>query len=260
MAATWATRLSSVRDVPTSTPILTNCSRCSGEAHLIVTVMNVLSPASSRMTVPTEPIASNTSRSGGAISRLTNLNRPPGRRSTSQSASRTPEGSHQQMICSGRVHASNTRSRGASKLRVMVIVCAARSIIILVSVALAVAAISRLLLLHRREVSIEIVEPVLPLLSKGLDPIIDILESRRHELARPPLRIAPALDEAGVLEHLEVFRDRRLAEFERLHQLRNRRFAGRQPRKDRAPRGIGERRERAIQTFNWSDLYRHSSI
>lgn len=52
--------------------------------------------------------------------------------------------------------------------------------------------------------AIQIVEPVFPLLAKGLDPVGNILESERFQFAWPPLRVAPTLDETSILQHLEM--------------------------------------------------------
>jgi hypothetical protein len=103
------------------------------------------------------------------------------------------------------------------------------------------------LLAHLCEVAIEIVEPVFPLLAKGLHPVGNILESRRHQPAWSPLRVTPAFDETRVLQHLEMLGDRRLAEFERRQQFRYRRFARRETGQDRSSRGIGKGREGSVQ-------------
>src|SRR5579862_5236661 len=68
--------------------------------------------------------------------------------------------------------------------------------------------------------------PVLP------HPLRRLLEARGLEAARPPLG-APALrDEAGALQHLQVFADSGQAEVERLGQLRDRRLALRKTGQD----------------------------
>jgi hypothetical protein len=66
-------------------------------------------------------------------------------------------------------------------------------------------------LAHCRKVAFEIVEPTLPLPAKRLYPVGNILQRDRHQLARSPLRVTPAFDEARVLQHLEMLRDRWLA-------------------------------------------------
>src|SRR5882757_3268269 len=95
---------------------------------------------------------------------VTNLKDPQGRKSISQAASGSPAGSHQQATCSGFVQASKISARGASKLRVSFIVWDWRSMTSPVFwVVLSTKAISSLLLLfHRGEVGVEIVQAALP--------------------------------------------------------------------------------------------------
>src|ERR1700722_20333927 len=116
---------------------------------------------------------------------------------------------------------------GASKSRVSLIVCDARSMTRSVfCVVVCVKGISFLLLLfHRGKVRVEIVQAALPLLAEGLNPVGDVLHRKRCKSAGTSLRVAPTLDEARILKHLEMLRDRRLAELKRLHQLRNGCFA-----------------------------------
>src|SRR6202021_990175 len=102
-------------------------------------------------------------------------------------ASLSPVGSHQHVTCSGRVHASKTCSRGAASTRVRVIVCASGSIT--TPVLATDGGMLLLLLAHRLEMAVQIVEPAFPLLAKGLDPVGDIFERRGHQLARSPLRV-----------------------------------------------------------------------
>src|ERR1700730_249296 len=79
--------------------------------------------------------------------------------------------------------------------------------------------ITFLLLFRLSEVGVEIVQSLLPLLTEGLDPFGDLLQRKWSEPARTPLRVASAFNEPGVLEHLEMLRNRRLAELKRFHQL-----------------------------------------
>src|SRR3984957_4425629 len=178
-----------------------------------------------------------------------NLKDPPGRKSISHAASGSPAGSHQQATCSGFVQASKISARGASKLRVSFIVCDRRSMTSPVfRVAVCADGISFLLLLfHRGKVRVEIVQTALPLLAEGLDPVGNVLHRKRGKSARTSLCIAPTLDEARMLEHLEVLRDGRLTEFKRLHQLRNGGFTLRQPGEDRSPGWIAEGLEGCIE-------------
>jgi hypothetical protein len=91
----------------------------------------------------------------------------------------------------------------------------------------------------------ELAFPELPVL---LEPLVDLPERRGDERARAALGVASARDEAGALEHLEVFGDRGLAQVERCHQLRDARLAGRELRQDRAARRMGQRREGEAET------------
>lgn len=55
--------------------------------------------------------------------------------------------------------------------------------------------------------------------------------------------ISLADEKAGVFEHAHVSRDRRQRDVERLGELGDRAFAGRESRQHRSPRGIAQRRE-----------------
>src|ERR1700730_12946531 len=198
--------------------------------------------------------------------RWTQRKTPFGRRSISQTASGMPLGSHQCATCSAIVHASKTTARGASKMRVITISRSVGVVIFTVpmffigDLSLSLRASTVLLLLLRLfQVSIQAGKFLLPEAAKGLHPVSDILERNRHERARTPLRIAPAHNEACALKHIEVFGDRRLAQGERLHELRHVCFTRRQTSKDRASGGIGERSEGQTQTIGLS-IYLHIAI
>jgi len=105
-----------------------------------------------------------------------------------------------------------------------------------------------LLFAQCRKVAFEIVEPALPLPTKRLYPVGNILESDYHQLARSPLRITPAFDEARILQHLEMLRDRWLAELERRCELGHRCLALRKTGEDRAARGISQSRKGSVQS------------
>jgi hypothetical protein len=75
------------------------------------------------------------------------------------------------------------------------------------------------------------------------DPVSDVFQGRRLELAGPPLRHAAARDQARALEHLEVLRDGGKAHPEGLRQLGDRSLPRRESGEDRAPRRVGESRE-----------------
>lgn len=137
---------------------------------------------------------------------------------------------------------------GASKSRASLIVLEARSIPRLDPGAFCNAdGMSFLLLFHLGEVGLEIVEPAFPLLAEGLDPVRDLFHRRGREPARTPLRVAPAHDEPGPFEHFQMFRNRRLTEFERRHQFRDAGFTARELSQDRPSGWIAKRVEGGAQ-------------
>src|SRR5918999_3519581 len=162
---------------------------------------------SSRVRVSTEtcpgmPSHSNvhTMRSGLTISRYSPWNPwssspsarctmrqvPPGRKSISQLAISYFRGPHQFDMCSQELCASNTRSRGASKTRVMTI---SRSDGV-VTVSLLSVPPMALLLSSSLEVVQVLVQPVVALLPEPtvpLGPLRDLLQGSRLEAGRPPL-------------------------------------------------------------------------
>src|SRR6476469_1388497 len=95
--------------------------------------------------------------------------------------------------------------------------------------------------------AVEIVEPAFPLAAKRLKPVVNQLQGEGLETSRPPLRVPATFDEARFLEHLQMLRDRRLSEGERLHQLADSSLAAGQSRNDGAARHIAKRRKRDTQ-------------
>jgi len=93
------------------------------------------------------------------------------------------------------------------------------------------------------KILIEAIEPMLPVLPVLSYPTRGLLERLSLEQTRPSLRVAAAYDESGALEYLQVLRDRRQAHFKRRRELPDRCRAARDPRKNRPPGWIGERRE-----------------
>jgi len=90
------------------------------------------------------------------------------------------------------------------------------------------------------------VQPVVavgPDLPVALDPADGLVEALRLQDAGPRLSCAGPRDEAGLLQHLQVFRDRLLRHRERLGELVHRRVAAGEPFQDRAPGGVGQGRE-----------------
>src|ERR1700730_469329 len=163
----------------------------------------------------------------------------------------------QRLTCSGFVMASNTRCRGASNIRVMAIsrsdgVVIFRVLSILASTLLLLDWLRLVLPLALRsgfrgliglqffQIIVEAIEVLVPEAAETSEPAIDRPKRDRRDTAWPPLRLAPARDQAGMFQHLEMFRDCRKADVERFGKLHHRRFAERQPRQDRPPRRIGE--------------------
>lgn len=100
-----------------------------------------------------------------------------------------------------------------------------------------------ILLLHLFQVSIQAGKFLLPEAAKGLHPVSDILERSRHQRTWTSLCNAPARGEACALQHIEMLRDRRLAQDEGLHELRHIRVPRRETSDDCASRWICERCE-----------------
>src|SRR6267142_527747 len=104
---------------------------------------------------------------------------------------------------------------------------------------LALATSALLLRFELVEQGIQALEVALPAPAIVLQPPGRLRERPGLEAARPSLGVAPARDQPGPLEHLEVLGDRRLADLERGGQLRHRGLAGGQAGEDRPPRRIG---------------------
>lgn len=71
-----------------------------------------------------------------------------------------------------------------------------------------------------------------------------------HQPARTPGAVHPPRDEARILQHLEVARDRRLAHLEGLGQLHHPGFALGQSGQESAPGGIGESGENFLHSVH----------
>ena len=107
------------------------------------------------------------------------------------------------------------------------------------------------------QVGLEPVEALLPDVAVALGPLGDFLERRRLDPARPPLRLAPARDQAGALEHPQVLRDGRHAHVERLGELGDRALARGQPRQDRPAGRVGEGGKRGAELIDWHAVLNH---
>ena len=87
---------------------------------------------------------------------------------------------------------------------------------------------------------VEAVEAAFPELPVVLQPVRGVLERLGLQPARPPLCVASARNQSGVLEHLQVLGDRRQADRERRRDLVDGRLAFGEPREDRPARRVGE--------------------
>src|SRR5205823_9699837 len=108
-------------------------------------------------------------------------------------------------MCSHEVCASNTRSRGASKVRVITI---SRSDGVVTVSSLPLPPIA-LLLPSSLELVQVLVQPVVALLPEAAvrrGPLGDLPQRARLEPRRPPLPLPSSRDQPGPLEHLQVLR------------------------------------------------------
>src|SRR5207247_1373925 len=140
----------------------------------------------------------------------------------------------------------NTSSRGASSMVVEMISCLPGSMTysVLGIVISLLVAIGLLLLNQILQDIVEALEAFVPEPSVLPHPLGRLLQAPGLEAARPPLRVAALRDQAGVLQHFQVFADSGKAEVERLGQFRDRGLSLRKTSQDRPPRGIGEGCER----------------
>src|SRR5437773_10374744 len=79
------------------------------------------------------------------------------------------------------------------------------------------------------------------------EPIRRLPQRTRAQTADAPLRMHASLDQPRALEHVQVARNRRQRDVERLRQVADRRLAPREPGEDRAARRIGERGENDVE-------------
>src|SRR4029077_18431520 len=119
--------------------------------------------------------------------------------------------------------------RGASKTRVTT---SALSPVWVAALGFALAAILLLLRLQFAQVIVQAIETLLPEAAVTFQPVVHLLERTRLDAAGPPLRLAPAQDQAGAPHHLEMLGDSGRPHVEGLGELGHRVFAGRKPRQD----------------------------
>src|SRR5829696_3064594 len=154
-------------------------------------------------------------------------------------------------MCSGLVMASNTSARGASKSRVMRISRSDGVVTVKVALFAAVlAGMSLLLVFQLLQVGVESIETGFPDRAVPLGPVGNVLEGRRLDPARAPLRFPAAGDEPGALEHAQVLRDGRHAHLEGLGELGHGALAGREPGQDGPAGRVGESRKRGTEVVS----------
>src|SRR5919107_5919593 len=164
---------------------------------------------------------------------------PPGRRSSLVESIWKPFGPHQRASRSTSVQARHTVSRGASNVRTIsssapcgAVVFGAMVPSCCVEVVWSAGALApglaprlarrlRLLGLELAQVVVEPVEALVEEAAVVLEPAVDALQSLGSEAAGTPLRLPPAGDEAGALQHLQMLRDGGQAHAERLCELRD---------------------------------------
>src|SRR5829696_439087 len=144
-----------------------------------------------------------------------------------------PFGPHHSFKRCGSVKAFHTKSRGASKTRLMTNSCR-----------LFPSATSFLPGLNFLQISVEPIEALFPKPAVVLDPVRRVFQRARLQPRRAPLRFAAARNQAGALQYLQVLRHGGSADVERLCQFGDGSFAQGEPCEDGAPRRVGEGRER----------------
>src|SRR5580765_1298501 len=100
---------------------------------------------------------------------------------------------------------------------------------------------------HLVQQRVQSLKLALPELAITLQPFVSLCQRQSLKPPRTSLRVEAPRNQSGTLQHLEMFGNSRLAHRKRLRQLRNRRLTRRQPRQDRPPRRIGQRREGRVQ-------------
>src|SRR5688500_1856355 len=133
---------------------------------------------------------------------------PPGRASSSQATTSAPCGPNQRVKCSARVQTSKTRSRGASKTRLTTTSSAgvASPPLLCTGIALLLVRRCAAFALELSQVQVETIEALLPEAAVLGGPVRDLAQRGRVELARAPLSLPAAGDEARVFENAQMFR------------------------------------------------------
>src|ERR1700704_271094 len=152
---------------------------------------------------------------------------PPGRKSNSQTGLENPRGPHHCATRFGSVHALNTSSRGASNTRVSTSSWPSFAMMLPV-------AILFLLFLYVAQIVIQPIEALRPEPLVVSQPIGDVLERPGSDPAGPPLCLAPACNQTGMFQHLEVPGDGGQAHRKGSSELRHSGLPGGQAREDGA--------------------------
>jgi hypothetical protein len=91
------------------------------------------------------------------------------------------------------------------------------------------------------------IEMGFPVLAVARDPRAGVSERLRGQSALPHATVASHRRQPGALQHAQMFRDRGQGHGERLSQVTDRAFPGRESRQDGATCGIGECGEGSIE-------------
>src|SRR5262249_55467262 len=191
---------------------------------------------------------------------MTKRQTPPGRKSNLEVVVVKPNGPHHCARCFGLVQAEKTSARGASNSRVPMIdrgsrsrstrlVAAIFSVLRawLVMATLLNTLLVRIFRLQLLQIGIQPIETLVEKTPVMIEPVVDVLEHARLDPARPPLRLAASRDQAGALQHFEVFGNRRQAHGERLGEFGHRGLTQGQSRKNRPAGRVGKRGEGSIE-------------
>src|SRR5215467_6796172 len=155
---------------------------------------------------------------------------PPTRTSIFATGIVAPSGPYQALKCSGSVHICQTRANGASKMRAITTVSAEPLSVIVLTCPSWWSELS--------EVVVHPVEPGLPDRPVALSPGGDLLKWCGVQCTWSVLGLLTPQDQPGLFQHLDVFRDGRQRQLERLGELVNGRAPFGKPGEDRSPRRV----------------------
>src|SRR5580658_10246729 len=165
---------------------------------------------------------------------------------------------HHGLMRASSVNARHTRSRGASKTRLMTSTRSAGSAAMLFFAAIFLFLRVRFALLQLAQIVLEAIERLLPETAIVFEPVRRVLERSGGEPAWTPLRLAAALDKASALQHFEVLGNGGHAHLEGLGQLGHGGLARSEAGEDRAASRIGQRRESRVELLGRCVLLNHS--